>query len=234
MKRKLLLLLAIVCFCQFSFAQNCDPWVVQAYNQLYGRKPTAQECNIKNYNNGSWNNYCELVGYIAAYNRYKAGNFLKGDPWIFQVYCEVYNRAPNAWELNTQNYNNGSWNNYGELKRYVQQYQSALSQNNLFPKIGDLNGNTAVVFTDKNNNAVAVDLVSKDGGRVIAAGGGNVISAGGDNVIAPGGGNVIAPGGGNLIVTQNMPGLSFGSDRTLQSVGTRVISTAGKTKLVIR
>ena len=32
---------------------------------------------------------------------------LKGDPWIFQVYKELWGRQPNSWELNMRNYNNG-------------------------------------------------------------------------------------------------------------------------------
>ena len=33
---------------------------------------------------------------------------LKGDPWIFNAYKDLYNRQPNAWELNIKNYNKGS------------------------------------------------------------------------------------------------------------------------------
>jgi hypothetical protein len=47
---------------------------------LYGRGPSAAECNIKNYNNGTWGNYAGLVGHIAGINRYKPGNHLKGAP----------------------------------------------------------------------------------------------------------------------------------------------------------
>ncbi|HEV7330651.1 MAG TPA: hypothetical protein VGN63_06375 [Flavisolibacter sp.] len=207
-------------------AQSCDPWITQAYKQLYGRTPSTAECNIRNYNSGSWSSYAELVGYIAGHNRYKSGNFLKGDPWIFQAYVELYNRIPNAWEVNIQNYNNGSWGSYAELKNYIKQYQNAMSKNGIKTNVGKLNNNTAVVFTDNNNNVLAVDLVKLDGGQVISAGGGNVISAGG--------GNVISVGGGNLTINQSTPGVSFGGDRTIQSTGTKVVATAGKTKLVIR
>lgn len=41
---------------------------------------------------------------------------LTGDPWIFQAYKELYARSPNAFELNINNYNLGSWNSYPELK----------------------------------------------------------------------------------------------------------------------
>ncbi|MCY7290837.1 MAG: hypothetical protein LH615_01525, partial [Ferruginibacter sp.] len=48
------------------------------------------------------------------------------DPWIIQVYKELHNRQPSAWELNIKNYNLGTWNNYGELKSYIQEYQNSL------------------------------------------------------------------------------------------------------------
>ena len=112
------IVLALV-FATVLHAQNCDPWITKAYTQLYGRGPTGDECNIKNYHNGSWNSYCELVGYIAGYNRNRSSTTgVKGDPWIFQAYCELYNRTPTALEVNIGNYNQGSWNNYGELKNY--------------------------------------------------------------------------------------------------------------------
>jgi hypothetical protein len=223
----LLLLLAAAFFSLPAKAQNCDPWITKAYKQLYDRGPSATECNIKNYNNGSWSSYAELVGHIAGYNRYKPGNHLKGDPWIFRAYTELYNRNPNAWELNVQNYNNGSWGSYEELKNFIQQYQNALSQNGVRVVVGSTpNGNTAAVFTDNNSKPIAANMISKNGGGVISAGGGNVISAGG--------GNVISAGGLNLTISQNTAGVSFGSDRTILSAGTKVIPTAGKTKLVVR
>lgn len=112
-------LFSLLIICTAAQAQ-CDPWIQKAYQQLYGRSATTQECNIKNYNNGSWNSYCELVGYIAGYKK-------SGDAWIFQAYCELYNRVPNSSELNIRNYNNGSWNSYAELKRYIQNYQTSLN-----------------------------------------------------------------------------------------------------------
>lgn len=225
-KQVLILVVTAFFFSATMKAQTCDPWISRAYKQMYGRTPSSAECNIRNYNNGSWGSYAELVGYIAGHNRHKSGNFLKGDPWIFQAYVELYNNIPNAWEVNIQNYNNGSWSSYAELKNYIKQYQTAMSKNGIKTKTGTLNNHTAVVFTDNSNNLLAVDLVKLDGGQVISAGGGNVISAGG--------GNVISAGGGNLTINQSTPGVNFGSDRTIQSTGTKVITTAGKSKLVIR
>jgi len=44
-----------------------DPWIFQAYRELYGLTPNAFELNITNYNLGSWNNYGELKNYIIEY-----------------------------------------------------------------------------------------------------------------------------------------------------------------------
>lgn len=45
-----------------------DPWIHQAYVEMYRRQPTAWELNIYNYNNGSWSNYNELKQYIRDYH----------------------------------------------------------------------------------------------------------------------------------------------------------------------
>ena len=214
-------------------AQNCDPWIVKAYNQMYGRKPSTEECNIKNYHNGSWSTYSELVGYIAGYNRNRPGNFLKGDPWIFQSYAELYDRAPTAWELNVNNYNSGSWNNYAELKNYVQAYQASLKKQSMDIKTAPYNGNVLVGFFI-NGQQVAANVVASGGGNVVAAGGANVVAAGGANVVAAGGANVIAPGGGNIIVNNNTAGVRFGGTYSVNAVGTKVIPTSGKGALIIQ
>lgn len=124
MKKNLLalLLLSALAFTQAQ-AQNCDPWIVKAYQELYSRTPTAEECNIKNYNNGSWNSYDELVRYIKARN-YKYATNGSCDPWIMKAYQQLYNRTPLVEECSIKNYNNGSWNNYDELVGYILTYQN--------------------------------------------------------------------------------------------------------------
>lgn len=236
MKQKnLFLALALFFFATSLKAQNCDPWIAEAYKLMYKRTPTAAECNIKNYNNGSWRNKAELIGYIDAYNRYKPGDFLKGDPWIFQAYYELYTRIPNPIELNINLYNGGSWNDLGQLKGYIQEYQKSLSQNNLRMISGKVKDKDVAAVVDNNNNVIAVSLVSLNSGQVISPGGGNVISAGGDNVISPGGGNVISPGGGNLTINNNTAGLTVGAGYSTQSTGVkRVIKTAGKGTIAIK
>lgn len=239
MKKNVLLLAfltAMVCFTELN-AQNCDPWIVNAYKQLYQRNPTAEECNIRNYNNGSWNSYNELVSYIKAYqNKAKTNTTaLKGDPWILSAYNELYRRQPNVWELNIKNYNNGSWNSYNELKKYIQDFQNNLRNQKLEIRTSEQTwGKHKVTGFFLNGRQVAVNLVSVDGGNVVAAGGLNVISAGGGNVVSAGGGNVVAVGGGNIRVADGMPGVNFGGRYTVQSAGTQVIPTSGQGALIIR
>lgn len=228
----------------FSKAQNCDPWIIQAYKQLYQRNPSADECNIKNYNNGSWNNYNELVGYIKTYKSKKPASMpaLTGDPWIFQIYKQLYNRQPNAWELNIKNYNNGSWKNYNELKKYISEFQNSLSKQNLQIKTGPWNNNNVLVGFFINGKQVAVNVVSAGGGNVVSAGGANVVSAGGGNVVSAGGGNVVsagganvvAAGGGNIVVNTSMAGVNFGGRYSVQSAGTTVVATSGNGALIIK
>ena len=215
-------------FCTRLDAQSCDPWITKAYKELYQRNPTAAECNIKNYNNGSWNNYSELVNYIKAYSTKKNSApsvVLKGDPWIFRIYQELYNRKPNAWELNVTNYNKGSWSSYASLRNYIKDFQTSLKKNKLNIKTADGNGNVYVVF-EKDGKPIAINLVSQNGGQVIAAGDGNVIAAGG--------GNVVAAGGLNLQITPNMAGVTFGDKFRTQSVGTTIIPSSGNGALIIR
>lgn len=244
-----------------SAAQGCDPWITKAYKELYNRAPTAQECNIRNYNNGSWSNYSELLGYVKNFNTKTSPAKkaeLKGDPWIFQAYKELFNRQPCAWELNVKNYNDGSWKNYAELKKYVKEFRASMDKLGIALKTTDAKNNNSYVIFEKDGKVLGIDLVSNDGGNVVAAGGMNVISAGGDNVIAPGGANVIAPGGGNVIapgggnviapgganviapgganfrITNDMAGVSFGNKYTIQSAGTTVIASSGKGALIFR
>lgn len=135
---------------------------------------------------------------------------LKGDPWIFQAYTELYGRQPNAWELNIYNYNNGSWGSYAQLKGLVQGYQNYLSQQGIEIRTGGYNGNVLVGFF-RNGKQYGANVVAAGGANVVAAGGANVVAAGGANVVAAGGANVVAAGGANLIAaTANMAAVKPG------------------------
>ena len=63
-----------------------DPWIGVIYSSNYHRRPTAAECNIHNYNNGSWNGYGDLVTKIDLYPihpRLRRGTFslFRAGPW---------------------------------------------------------------------------------------------------------------------------------------------------------
>ena len=229
MKTNIIAALLLVClFSNQLEAQSCDPWITKAYKEEYKRNPTTQECNIKNYNNGSWNSYTELVNYIKAYvKKQESGKavVLKGDPWLFKIYREEYQRQPNAWELNIGNYNGGSWTSYASLKNYVKEFQASLKKNKIKIKTVDKDGKVYVVF-EEDGSPIGINLVSPNGGNVIAAGGGNVIAAGG--------GNVIAAGGLNLQISTSIAGVSFGDKYRIQSAGTKAIPSSGKGTLVFR
>ncbi len=79
MTRKTALFLGALALMTLTVANNAqagqcrDPWVTQAIQQVTGRAPTGNhesgDCNIKNFNNGHWNSYPELVGYVQKYSR---------------------------------------------------------------------------------------------------------------------------------------------------------------------
>ena len=91
-------------------------------SEVTGREPSGSgnngECYIGNYNGGSWNNYDELAGHVQV-----ALAPVCGDAWVARAIREVTRRAPNGsgngGECYIGNYNNGSWNNYDELRSYV-------------------------------------------------------------------------------------------------------------------
>ncbi|MDQ3279331.1 MAG: hypothetical protein M3Q06_13460 [Bacteroidota bacterium] len=236
----LLLMLFISAIFQSANAQTCDPWITQAYTELYSESATSTECNIKNYNNGSWRSYDELKGYIQGYVAKTYASFtgnegvvLTGDPFVVRIYQKLYSRYPTAWELNIRNYNNGSWSNYTQLKSYIQAYQNALTQQGLEIKTAPYNGNLATGFFI-NGKQVAVNVVSAGGGNVIAAGGANAVAAGSANVVAAGSANAVAAGGANIAINAQMAGVSFSSGRTVQSAGSQIIRTSGNGAIVIR
>ncbi|HEY8659513.1 MAG TPA: hypothetical protein VIL78_10775, partial [Hanamia sp.] len=135
-----------------------------------------------------------------------------------------YSRQPNAWELNIQNYNGGSWNNYGELKTYVLQYQSSMSNQGLSISTSLLPGGNIAVFFVQGGKSIAVDLIAQDGGTLIAAGAGNIALNSGANFLSKVG----------ITVKSDLAGVYFGSKYAVQSTGTKVIPVSGKGALIIR
>lgn len=212
-------------------AQQGDPWIHQAYKELYNRQPTSAELNIQNYNRGSWSNYTELKNHVAKYQTSLKGPALNGDPWIFQVYNEVYNRNPNPLELNIKNYNGGTWSNYADLKKYVQEFQSSLMQGGITVSTAYVN-NVAIVGIMRNGQQVAVAALSLTAGQIVANDGATIVNGGAGNLVSGGAGNLIGQDGAGITVNPSMGGISFGSSYTLQSESTRVIKS-GKGSLII-
>lgn len=212
-------------------AQQGDPWILQAYRELYNRQPTAAELNINNYNRGSWSNYAELKNYVSKYQSSK-GSPLQGDPWIFQIYNELYNRNPNALEVNIKNYNGGSWGNYADLKNHVQEFQSSLLQAGITISTAFVN-NVAIVGFNQNGQQIAVAALSLNGGQIVANDGATIVSGGAGNIVSGGAGNLIGQDGAGIIINSAMGGISFGNSYTILSENTRVVKS-GKGSLIIR
>ena len=213
---------------------SVDPWITKAYSELYKRTPNAEESKIANYNNGSWNSYPELLSYIVAYNNNKGGSHIKGDPWIFRAYYENYNRIPIPWELNIRNYNNGSWNNYDELKKFITEYQNALVVNRLqvvmatVKSVAKLAETAAVFILD--GKPVAANLIGNDAGSLKAVGGNELKAKGITALIDMNGATLISDDGSTL---KNLKGVQFSGYGLMSEEGAKKIRTAGKTTLVI-
>lgn len=160
-----------------------------------------------------------LLLFILAFNFYAGAQMkLTGDPWIFQAYNELFNRPPSAWELNINNYNGGSWNNYGELKDYVMQYRRSIALQRVSITTTSLGNGTSVAFFNQNGILIAADLITNDGGTLVATGGGNIH----------------IPSGSNLTIKPDLAGVTFGSKYAVQSTGTKIIPSSGKGALIIR
>ena len=77
MTRKTAIMLSAMAVLTMSLAGSAqagqcrDPWVTQAIQQVSGHAPTGNyetgDCNIRNFNNGSWGSYPELLGYVQKY-----------------------------------------------------------------------------------------------------------------------------------------------------------------------
>lgn len=78
MKIKLIFLFIIICSHTTGIkAQNCDPWIVKIFTQLYGRTPGTWECLPQHYNNGSWSSYDQLKGLIRGVHGHGTGSMVK-------------------------------------------------------------------------------------------------------------------------------------------------------------
>ena len=130
------------------------------------------------------------------------------DPWIGQVYWDLYKRNPTSAECVTTLYGGGSWSSYADLKGKVQIYQDAAS----LPKVqfrlpqyhvdnlGNLlNANNAIV-AQAGHYLINTAIVAQGAGNIILSGGGTIILSGG-GTIQPKPGMVISANGTGFIVS---------------------------------
>ncbi|WP_162910742.1 hypothetical protein [Hymenobacter oligotrophus] len=74
-----------------------DPWINIAWQQLSSRPNGEQgvcDCDPRNYNNGSWSNFAELLGYVRQYRSSAVRlNYAKMQDGSYVVQA-IYNNAP--------------------------------------------------------------------------------------------------------------------------------------------
>jgi hypothetical protein len=122
-----------------------DPWLTDAIWEVTGRAPAGEgyegECDIYRYNDGSWNSYDELVGYVedVLIGDQDSDDSSDGDrsvlsvdeegvcadEWLTEAIWQVTGRAPDGsgttGECDPTRYNGGSWSSREELVRYVKE-----------------------------------------------------------------------------------------------------------------
>lgn len=159
------------------------------------------------------------------------------DPWINNAYRELYNRTPvgnqEVGECYIRLYNNGSWNNYNELKSYIQQFKNTGTIVGFAPATN----NNSVMAVKLIDGTVGVSLLSNNSGTIVASGGGNLVASGGGNLVASGGGNLVASGGGNFngLISSNTPGFGVtGAGYGTQAGEVKRVKASGNGFLVIR
>lgn len=148
------------------------------------------------------------------------------DPWIIDIYKELYDRQPDDLEVNNQNYNGGSWSSIEELKRYIQLFQKSKNDLNFRFEIIPLKDKTrSVVIIYENNVPGAAALLSRADG--------SIVSGDGASMVAGGAGSLIGQDGAALKDrVQNLGGVKFGSSNTLMSESLKPIKS-GKGALIV-
>ena len=97
-----------------------DPWITQGIHEVLGRAPRGRddldECNITNYNRGTWASYDDLVAYVGL--AFRKEGYCK-DPWINHAIKQVLGRLPagqdESGECRITRYGGGSWSSYDDL-----------------------------------------------------------------------------------------------------------------------
>lgn len=148
------------------------------------------------------------------------------DPWIIDIYKELYDRQPDDLEVNNQNYNGGSWSSIDELKRYIQLFQKSKKELNFRFEIIPLKDKIkSVVIIYENNVPIAAALLSRADGRIEASDGASIVAGGAGNLIGQ-------DGAGLKDRVQDLGGVKFGSSNTLMSESLKPIKS-GKGALII-
>lgn len=156
---------------------------------------------------------------------------LTGDPMIFKAYREIYNRSPNALEINIKNYNAGTWNSYEELKNFIKDFQNSLLRASLTISSVYLK-EVVVIGIRENGQQIAVAALSMNGGKILANNGSAIVSGVAGNIISGNGGNLTGQDGSGIIVNTKMGGIGYASGDISPSANTRLI-ISGKGSLVI-
>jgi hypothetical protein len=112
------------------------------------------------------------------------------DPWIGQIYWELYQRNPTSAECTTSNYGGGSWSGYADLKSKVQTYQMVASSPKVQFRLPQYHVDNLGNLLNSNNA-----IVAKAGHYLINA---TIVAQGAGNIILQGGGNIVAQGAGNI------------------------------------
>ena len=147
--------------------------------------------------------------------------------WIYQAYFERLHRGPSPFENNMLNYNNGSWNNYEELKKYVNEFIDNMNAAGITfrTSAASFARDTKLVAFFQNDKLIAAALV--------ATGAGNIIASGAACLAVAGAGNVKASDGTNMIIPSGTKGIGFEGTNPVKGSGAYIIKTSGSGSLVI-
>ena len=173
-----------------------DPWINQAYNQLYHRAPSGSvltgECNITLYGGGHWTTFADLESKIIA---------VRGRPTAVQAPAPVALVKPSTpvpLSPSSSLVSSRPLAVIPESSAAVDARKAQLSQYHV-----DFNGNlvgpAGILLARSGQFLISASIVAQGGGNIVAQGGGNIVAQGGGN-IAPSAGMLINASSSNFIV----------------------------------
>ena len=180
--RKLSLVVTLLSACAAAHAQAgvCkDPWITQAFHQMYQRAPigsgTTGECDITRYGNGHWTSYQDLMTKIAIH-----GTGTHAMPASAGTQPTITTAAPT-----------GVAGNVSRPVTPVRQPSAVVTNQNGNGLISDAGGNAV----NRNTNGI----ISQDGNGIISQDGNGMRAVQSvDKPRAPAGKYLVIPGG-NLV-----------------------------------